>query len=120
MSRKEASFAQLISYIERGASQPSWRIRHNLFARDPDAIRTEFEQNADLLARRKNGVFLYHEIISITRAEGVSEELQKAGLREIAERYIAERCPENLVFGNLHDDKGHSLHYHLLISSNAA
>lgn len=120
MSRKEPSFAQLISYIERGASQPSWRIRHNLLVRDPDAIRTEFEQNADFLARRKNGVFLYHEIISITRARGVSDELQKSRLREIAERYIAERCPENLVFGNLHDDTAHSLHYHLIISANPA
>jgi len=120
MSRKEPSFGQLVGYIDRGASQKTWRIRHNLLARDPEHIRDEFVQNGDLLARRKNGVYLYHEIISITRAEGISLERQKARLREIAERYISERCPDNLVFGNLHDDQKHSLHYHLIISANPA
>lgn len=120
MSRKEPSFRQLVGYIDRGASGTAWRIRHNLLARNLGAIRDEFSQNGDLLQRRKNGVYLYHEIISITRAKGVNLERQKSALRSIAERYIAERCPENLVFGNLHEDQEHSLHYHLIISANPA
>lgn len=120
MSRKEPSFGQLIGYIDAGASQKTWRIRHNLLSRDPEGVREEFQQNGELLARRKNGVFLYHEIISITRAKGISPDVQKARLREIVEQYIAQRCPNNLVFGNLHDDQAHSLHYHLIISSNSA
>lgn len=118
MSRKEASFGQLLGYIDRGAGQHSWRIRHNLLARDPELIRAEFEQNGKLLRRRKNGVYLYHEIISITRSEDACPELQKKRLREIAERYILERCPDCLVFGNLHEDQAHSFHYHLMISAN--
>jgi hypothetical protein len=120
MSRKVPSFGQLIGYIDRDEGQEQWRIRHNVFARDPARIRDEFERNGDLLQRRKNGVYLYHEIISITRAEGLSAEEQKRRLRDIAESYIAARCPDNMVFGGLHQDKDHSFHYHLMISANRA
>ena len=118
MSRKVPSFGQLIGYIDRDEGQERWRIRHNVMARDPDRIRGEFEQNGALLSRRKNGVYLYHEIISITRARGLSDEEQKARLQEIAETYVALRCPDNLVYGGLHQDKEHSFHYHLMISAN--
>lgn len=118
MSRKVPSFGQLIGYIDRDEGQERWRIRHNVMARDPDRIRGEFEQNGALLSKRKNGVYLYHEIISITRARGLSEEEQKARLQEIAETYVASRCPDNLVYGGLHQDKEHSFHYHLMISAN--
>lgn len=120
MSRKVPSFGQLIGYIDRDEGQEPYRIRHNVFARDPELIRAEFEQNGDLLQKRKNGVYLYHEIISITRAKGLDAEGQKIRLRDIAESYIAARCPDNLVFGGLHEDKEHSYHYHLMISANRA
>jgi len=120
MSRKVPSFGQLVSYIDRDEGQDAYRIRHNLFARDPERIRSEFERNGTLLQKRKNGVYLYHEIISITRARHLSAEDQKARLREIAEQYIAARCPDNLVYGGLHQDKEHSFHYHLMISANRA
>ena len=120
MSRKVPSFGQLIGYIDRDEGQEEWRIRHNVWGRDPELIRGEFERNGELLQKRKNGVYLYHEIISITRAKGLSPEEQKQRLRDIAENYISARCPDNLVFGNLHQDKDHSYHYHLMISANRA
>jgi hypothetical protein len=120
MSRKVGSFGQLIGYIDRDAGQEAHRIRHNVWGRDPAHIRAEFERNGALLSRRKNGVYLYHEIISITRAQGLSPEQQKDRLQSIAETYIAARCPDNMVFGGLHQDKDHSYHYHLMISSNRA
>lgn len=120
MSRKVPSFGQLIGYIDRDEGQEPYRIRHNLLSRDPARIRAEFERNGDLLQRRRNGVYLYHEIISITRAQGLSAEEQKSRLYEIAQSYIAARCPDNLVFGGLHQDKEHSFHYHLMISANRA
>jgi len=120
MSRKVPSFGQLIGYIDRDEGQEPYRIRHNLMGRDPAHIRMEFERNGDLLQRRKNGVYLYHEIISITRAKGLSFEEQKSRLFDIAQSYIAARCPDNLVFGGLHQDKEHSFHYHLMISANRA
>lgn len=120
MSRKVPSFGHLIGYIDRDEGQEAWRIRHNVFARDPERIRAEFEQNGELLQKRRNGVYLYHEIISITRAQNLSPEQQKQRLRDIAETYIAARCPDNMVFGGLHQDKDHSFHYHLMISANRA
>jgi len=120
MSRKVPSFGQLLGYIDRDEGQEAYRIRHNLLSRDPARIRAEFEGNGNLLQRRKNGVYLYHEIISITRAKGLSPEAQKERLYEIAQSYIAARCSDNLVFGGLHQDKEHSYHYHLMISANRA
>lgn len=118
MSRKVGSFGQLIGYIDRDAGQEVHRIRHNVWGRDPAHIRAEFERNGALLSRRKNGVYLYHEIISITRAQGLSPKEQKQRLHEIAREYIAARCPSNLVYGGLHQDKDHSYHMHLMISTN--
>lgn len=120
MSRKVPSFAQLLSYIEREPGQEEFCIRHNLMSRDMDRIRAEFERNGTLLRKRKNGVYLYHEIISITRAKGLSAKEQKDRLYQIAQNYIAARCPDNLVFGGLHQDKDHSYHMHLMISANRA
>ena len=120
MSRRVPSFGQLIGYIDRELFPEAFRIRHNLLARDPAQVREEFETNASLLQSRKNGVSLYHEILSITRAQGLSDEQQKQRLYQIAQDYIAARCPENLVYGGLHQDKVHSFHFHLMISSNRA
>lgn len=120
MSRKVPSFGQLIGYIDREEDAERYRIRHNLAARDPELVRHEFERNAALLQKRKNGVYLYHEILSISRAQGLSDEQQKERLYEIAQQYIAARCPDNLVYGGLHHDKEHSFHFHLMMSSNRA
>lgn len=120
MSRKVPSFGQLIGYIDREGMPEQYRIRHHLFGWDAEEIRVEFERNAALLQKRRNGVYLYHEILSITRATGLAPEEQKARLLEIVQEYIAARCPDNLVYGGLHQDKDHSLHFHLMISSNRA
>ena len=49
MSRKESSFGQLMGYIEREVGNERYRIRHNVFARNPQRIIEEFERNARLL-----------------------------------------------------------------------
>ena len=120
MSRKVPSFGQLLGYIDREAGQEDYTIRHNLFGREHDAVREEFERNADFLQKRKNGTYLFHEILSITRAKGLSPQEQKQRLHEIAREYISARCPDNLVYGGLHQDKDHSYHMHLMISANRA
>ena len=124
MSRKEATFGQLMEYIDRdarnGGDEERYRIRHNLLGRDRERIREEFETNAEHMRKRKNGVFMYHEIISLTRARGLSLDEQKERLHAIAQEYVAARSPGSLCYGGLHDDKEHSLHYHLIISANRA
>jgi len=120
MSRKEASFGQLIDYIDRDEGEEKYRVRYNVFGREGEQITREFEENATLMRTRKNGVYLYHEIISLTRSSKIDLDEQKACLREIVEEYIALRAPNNLCYGNVHDDMDHSIHYHLMISANRA
>ena len=120
MSRKVPSFGQLLGYIDREAGGEAYTLRHNLRGRDHASIEQEFSRNADLLQQRRGGTYLYHEIISISRAQGLAAELQKARLLEIVQEYVAARCPENLVYGGLHQDKDHSFHFHLMISANRA
>ncbi len=119
MSRKEPSFAQLYDYITRDESyNASYRYAHNFFVQDRDQIIEEFERNAKLCPKRKNGNYLYHEIISITRSDAVSEKRQMELLRNVANLYIQERAKNCLVFGGLHDEKDDNLHIHLMISAN--
>ena len=120
MSRKQPSFGQLLGYIDRDAGQEDFAIRHNVFGRDRDTLEAEFQANAELMQKRKNGVYLFHEIISLTRTKNLTPEQQKTKLREIAQQYIAARCPSNMVYGGLHQDKDHSYHMHLCISANGA
>lgn len=75
--------------------------------------------NADLVYRRKNGVYLYHEILSITKSQTLDEKRQKEILRDLAYEYAQKRAPNNIIFGTLHDDHEGHLHYHFCISSNA-
>lgn len=119
MSRKERSFAQLVGYIERDREDGPDDLFHNFFEHRRAHVIAAFEANAKHLRARKNGNVMYHEVVSITRQPGLDVVAQKEMLRDLAETYIAARAPECLVFGTLHDDQAHSLHYHLVISANA-
>lgn len=118
VTRKQASFGQLMDYLERGRPDERFRFHHNLYSHRRDAVREEFELNAQHLKKREGGVFLYHEILSIKKAQKLSELRQKELLFEIAKNYLFSRAPRSLAYGVLHDDKGEHLHYHLMISAN--
>ncbi len=119
MSRKEATFAQLYDYITReGDHDARFTYTQNFILKDRDEILREFERNAELLSKRKNGNYLYHEVISISRAKQISEQRQKELLQDIITQYAKSRGKDCLVFGGLHDEKDNNLHYHLMISAN--
>lgn len=121
MSRKEPSFGQLINYMQDiEKSEYQYNVYQNLFSRKAEDLEAEFQQNARHIPKRKNGVYLYHEILSIKVEDKLERKEQKAILRDIAHEYARHRASQNLVFGTLHDDHEEHLHYHLLISSNAA
>lgn len=119
MTRKNASFSQLSKYMEywEGRDDAKYRVIHNTYASDRLSLSEEFESNAQLLKSRKNGVFLYHEIVSIKKIDWINEEDQKKALCHIVNKYIDERSPGNLVYWVLHCEKKH-IHYHLMISAN--
>jgi hypothetical protein len=118
MSRKKPTFSQLIDYMEDGRQDREFTINHNLFEDDPEIIKEKFKKNASFFKKQKNSVFMYHEVISITKSKQLSDKRQKEILREIILEYIHKRANNNLVYGVLHEDKTDNFHYHLLISSN--
>ena len=118
MSRKTRSFGQLIAYMDSEKSDEAYDLHHNCFARGQKDIEQEFYENSLHLKRRKNGNILYHEIVSISLEDGVELKYAKDSLREIALKYIQARCPNNVVYGSLHEDHADHLHYHLMISAN--
>jgi len=120
MSRKEGSFSQLYEYMEKGANRKDdkYKFSYNCFGRKKEQILNEFSDNAKLLKQRKNGVYLYHEIISISRSKNLSEEAQKKALYDIVNEYTKRRAFGNLACGYMHDEKDNNLHFHLMLSSN--
>ena len=118
LSRKTPSFSQLIEYMHSERADERFELRQHCFAQSEKALAHEFYQNSQLLGKRKNGNYLYHEILSISIEHGVERQHAKACLRELALRYVSERCPRNMVYGCLHDDHKDHIHYHLMISAN--
>ena len=120
MSRKVPSFGQLIEYMsDIDKSDQQYNIYQNIYARNSEDIEQEFKQNAETMFKRKNGVYLYHEILSITKSQNLEDKKQKEILRSIAYEYARKRAEHNLIFATLHDDHDEHLHYHFVISSNA-
>jgi len=120
MSRKVPSFGQLIDYMsDIDKSDEKYNIYQNIYSRKNADIEQEFKQNAETMFKRKNGVYLYHEILSITKAKNLEDKIQKEILRSIAYEYAGKRAAHNLIFATLHDDHDDHLHYHFIISANA-
>jgi hypothetical protein len=122
MSRKHPSFNQLIDYIEseRKLKSRGFSIYHNTYNRESDHLKSEFTENARYLKFRKNGVYLYHEVISITRTQHIPEDQQKEILKNIVTEYLRMRAKNNLAYAVLHEDKKDNLHFHIVISANEA
>lgn len=120
-SRKIGNFDQLYDYMKKGAEQHHGFhvFSKNVYARDRDGILQEFFKNAELFRKRQNSVYLYHEIISITRSDTLTIEKQQAMLHSIVSQYVESRAKDNLVWGYMHNDAKTNIHFHLMISSNA-
>ena len=121
LSRKKPSFKQLISYFHNEQDlkeDDKTIISHNLFNfADKEEVLQIFDKNSKNLKFRKNGVFLYHEIISLPQQKDINIKRQKQILKNIAEYYLTKRAELQLAYGLIHEEKDH-LHCHLMISSN--
>jgi hypothetical protein len=120
LARKSRSFGQLYDYIT-GKWEETHSLLWNLNQADPmdkKTILDAFYHNGRLLPERKNGNYLYHEIVSIPRVEYVALERQKSALYDTVVEYVKRRAKKLLVFGGLHVE-GHHIHFHLMVSSNA-
>ncbi|MFB0965589.1 MAG: relaxase/mobilization nuclease domain-containing protein [Patescibacteria group bacterium] len=118
MARKEASFAQLVAYMEKDSGDRV--LYHNFYGHDrmrTEEIVREFDENARRLPRRKNGNALYHEILSLSAGRVLDRAEARRILADIGYEYLSRRAPGQLAYGTLHRDTDH-LHLHLCISSN--
>lgn len=118
LSRKEPTFGQLIDYIVTEADDKHIYSR-NLYTADlknTASVRAEFQENFTCLKRQKNSNALYHEVISISKAE-IDIEKQKESLLEIVDEYVKARAKNCLVYGRIHE-ADNNLHLHIVISSN--
>lgn len=118
LSRKSPTFGQLAAYMSSEKSDERFDLYRNCFSRSHTDIAAEFFENSNGLAKRKNGNYLYHEIISISVEDGAATPRHKECLQEIVDSYVDARCPNNMVYGCLHEDHSNNLHYHLMISAN--
>lgn len=132
-TRRTSSFHQLFHYLTKdGRAEASLPVGFNLFSPgipDPDApagapgqldpayreIADEFRKNAHLLPPRKNGVVLYHEILSLAKADRTK--ITPAILTDFAAFYVSRRAPGALACAVIHTDRDHA-HIHLVISAN--
>ena len=111
LSRKTPSFRQLYNYINKQA-EPNIFFTHNLLEKK-DTVE-QFRENIKDIPKRKNGVCLYHEILSFhTQDKNITPEL----VIDLGKDWLSLRAPNNLGYGAVHTHKD-NIHIHLMISSN--
>lgn len=76
-----------------------------------------FETNAALLAERKNGNVLYHEILSFSDGHQLKREELLRMIADVGQEYLRERASGQLAYGVVHLETDHA-HLHLMISAN--
>jgi hypothetical protein len=118
MSRKTPSFEQMVDYVGRHKRDQKYNVHYNLYARKSEEIKKEFIKNGEHVKTRKNGVYMYHEVLSLSKGCKLEKEKQKELLKEIVSEYIKARSSKSMVYAVLHDEPNRYLHYHIIISSN--
>lgn len=117
-SRTTASFSQLLHYMNKGrVEEDEYFFKHNVYSNKSYGIVGEFKQNHKLLKKRKNGVALYHEYISIKYQKGYSKEELRQILFDLAEQYVKLRADNCLVYSVVHEQHN-QIHLHFMISGN--
>ena len=135
-SRRTASFHQLFRYLTADGRATAVPVTYNLLSvafPAPDAppappgefdpvyrtIAAEFFDNARHITPRINGVILYHEVISLAKADGVQLKGREAVniLYDLADFYLERRAQGALACGVIHLDQDNP-HIHLVISAN--
>ena len=117
MSRKEASFGQLLGYINKPKNKGKIAILYNFYGLGDDLkqIEKEFLENYAYAPKRKNGNALYHEVISFSEKDGkfLTEEI----LHDLVFEYLENRAIGALAYAKVHFDRKNP-HVHVVISAN--
>jgi hypothetical protein len=116
MSRKTASFGQLLAYLNK-PDRKGDALTHNLTSDGEDlgAVLGEFLANARLLPSRRKGNMLFHEVLSFAPAD--SPALGAGLIEDLTRRYLELRAPRALAYARAHFD-AECPHVHIMISAN--
>ncbi|MBC2716045.1 MAG: relaxase/mobilization nuclease domain-containing protein [Desulfobacteraceae bacterium] len=117
MSRKSASFGQLIDYINAPEKKAAHPIFQNLESSrdDPKAILKEFLNNSRYCPLRKNSVKIYHEILSFSDVD--KEKATPKIIQNMVIKWIELRAHGALAYAKIHFDT-ECPHAHIMISGN--
>jgi len=118
-TRKRPTFRQLIEYMMNDKArhfdkdEQSFVIAHNLRGNNIDDWVKQFQKNEEYRTRkRKDSVYLTHEIISFHRDE---ENISLVKMEDMAREYIRQRNPNGIYLAVPHTDKEH-YHIHICAS----
>jgi REP element-mobilizing transposase RayT len=118
LSRHSPSYGGLIEYITKegkGNKGNPVIITHNLKGNSkPEWIKQFIENESFRQHPRKNQIFLYHEIISLSSKEN-KELITQVVLEDLANQYINFRGKDGMYVAAFHEDKDH-MHIHFAIS----
>ena len=121
-SRKDTrAIQEQVRYVRRfeNEAQISITLLHNITSKhlDTDEIIQAFKENDKYRRKRKNGIVLYHDIISFHPKSRTYLLKHQFILEDFATKYINKRAKNSLALMQVHTDKDH-LHMHILISPN--
>ena len=118
LSRKTASFSQLINYINQGRNKnDEYAFRYNLYSLKQYSIIKEYKENYKYLKKQKNSNALYHDIIALKRQDNLTTQELREILEDLIDQYSKSRANYNLVYSVIHE-KETQVHCHFVISSN--
>lgn len=117
LSRHQPSYSSLMKYIlNEGKSKNKEQqiFTHNLRSDSIEGYTKEYIYNEALRNNlRKDNVFLYHEIISVSSSDKQAVTMEM--LSDLARQYISFRGDKGIYIGSVHHDKEH-IHIHFCTS----
>jgi len=114
LSRKTPSFGQIINYVSDPGKRAGEAISFNM-PLSSQSIEASFLENSRYSSNRKNGVKLFHEVLSFHECD--ADKITPQILRDLANEYLLMRCPEALAYACIHNDTKNP-HIHIIISGN--
>lgn len=116
---RRRKFRYLANYIlsDKGRSDENetFTIYHNLHKSDLNGVVQQFEENDQYRRKRKNGVVLFHEILSFSKEN--KQQLSLETLEDIAHKFIELRGKDALCLVKPHINN-ENVHMHFMFSAN--